>query len=537
MQRSFFLLFFLSSFLLYSQVKTEIFVDGELSEKRMFNDSLDFENYISGLNLKSISKGFLFAGLDSVSKTADEVQVFIHKGNRIGSTLEGLNHKSIGKSIQRRVRLLGSKGYPFASIRIDSTRILDSKLTGSIVEKRGPFIENDSAVFFKEVKTSKSYIYHLLEHVPGEPFNELNYGRIDDKIERSSFLSLTRPVDISFQNGKAKLYLDIEEQQSGSFQGVLGLQQEGAGNTSVVGSFDLSIQNLFRSGKELEIVWESFRKNSQELNLFYKHPFIVNSPITPFFRFSLTKQDSVFLSRSADIGFSVFISPKIETSVAYLNQKGSLLTTSEGVLLNSDIADFNSDAYRIELKQGRFSRLSELKSSLAWSMGMGLGTKSIEKNLNLSDEFYDTLELRTTSFLLDLKLAFSRRVFNRQTIFSHLESKTIDNDELLNNERFRLGGLNSLRGFDEKSFFTDRYFLMRTEFRSFFEKGSFVYIFFDHLWYSNAEINDTPFATGAGFSLATQSGQFSFALAVGKSENQQIAFSNMKIHFGYITRF
>ena len=65
----------------------------------------------------------------------------------------------------------------------------------------------------------------------------------------------------------------------------------------------------------------------------------------------------------------------------------------------------------------------------------------------------------------------------------------------------------------------------------------FMYVFYDQLWYRRASNDDAPFGIGLGFVLATSTGQFSFALAGGQSENQNLSFSEVRAHFGFISRF
>ena len=138
---------------------------------------------------------------------------------------------------------------------------------------------------------------------------------------------------------------------------------------------------------------------------------------------------------------------------------------------------------------------------------------------------------------VEATLAYQLEVAKRQTFFHHIQSGFLQNDQLLKNERYRIGGLTSLRGFNEKNFFVDGYVLSRAEFRSFFEDRSYAYVFYDQLFLSTGAMRDQPFGIGLGFALETSAGQFSFALAMGKSDDQQFAFDNMKAHFGYVSRF
>jgi hypothetical protein len=520
-----------------SQIKTSFYVDGKLNEVFEISDSLALINWIESYKIKAITEGYYFSGIDSTRKVDNELIYYFHKGLPSDNAITDLKSKKLTKRLQARVKYLGQKGYPFATIRIDSSRIQNGLLTGKIIEEKGPYIQNDSAFFFEPVKTKESYIYQLLDHVPGKPFNESNYSNVNKKMGRSSFLSLKRPVDISFQDNKAKLYLDVEESTSSSFQGVVGLQQQTSGKSQLIGSFDLKIENLFRSGKELGINWQSFGGSSQDLAFYYDHPFVLGSSLKPYFEFELLKQDSTFLKRSTSIGVGTYVNSTIEVEIGYTHNNGSLLTTEERTLSNSDLADFNSDKYNIRLKRGSLGQFNKVQSNYAWEMGVIVGSKQIDRNVNLTDSFYDSLLLKTDIFQFELKTNFNKQIAKRQSIFQELTIGVIDNEELLNNERYRLGGLTTVRGFNEKFFFADKFLLSRTEFRSFFEKGSFAYLFFDQLFIERDGKSSKPFGTGIGFLLSTSSGQFSFAMALGKTEGQSINFSNMKAHFGYITNF
>ncbi|MEP5611842.1 MAG: ShlB/FhaC/HecB family hemolysin secretion/activation protein [Cyclobacteriaceae bacterium] len=537
MQRSLFLFFFLPVFCANSQINTSLFVDGEFERKLTVSDSLSLTNQIRDHSLQAISQGHYFAGLDSAVQKGDELFIYLYKGEKRQFELEEFGRRKFQKTLRRRLRYLSNHGYPFALVKVDSIRMSETSLSGKLVEEKGPHIINDSSFFYNPIKTKSSYVHSLLDHVPGEQFNEANYKKINERILRSTFLTFRRPADISFQDGKAKLYLDIEENEASSFEGVLGLQQQGTGGTNVVGGLDLNIQNLFRSGKELGISWESFSSESQELLVSYGHPFFLGSKLSPHFQFDLLKQDSLFLKRSTGLDLGMYVSPTIEILVGYIGSTGSLLSTEETSLLSSDVADFSSDLYSIHLKMGRVNKRKELKTDFSWKAGVGLGSKEISENVSIPSTFYDTLELKTDIFRFDLKSVFNKRISQRQQFSQQLEVGLIENSQLLNNERYRLGGLRSIRGFNEKRFFADKYLLSRTELRSFFEKGSFVYLFYDQLFFRNEDFQDAPSGTGLGFVLATLSGQFNFALALGRSKDQPIDFSNMNAHFGYITNF
>ncbi len=209
----------------------------------------------------------------------------------------------------------------------------------------------------------------------------------------------------------------------------------------------------------------------------------------------------------------------------------------KAVILRQGLADYSGDNYLGSLEKGHFSKLASFAQGLAWKVYIGGGRKRIGRNLNLPPEFYDTLNLKTNVYQVESKLGYQVKWRKQQTFYHEISAGFLENDELLTNELYRLGGLHSIRGFNEKFIFANRFVLSRLEVRLFFEPESYLFLAYDQLWYQNGGFSDHPFGIGLGFSIATSSGQFSFALASGKSANQSLNLSGLKVHFGYTSRF
>lgn len=537
MQRFWFLFIFISAFCAKAQMNSRIYGDGDLIRQKVFKDSLQLSREVNSQIENWIADGFYFAGIDSISNAVGEVRVYLHQGDRFQLTVPELRGRSVQKELRRKVRGYANNGYPFATARIDSLNVRKDELFARLNVDPGPEITYDSAFFFEPVGTRPGYIFQLLDIVPDDRFREDSYRSIGKKLGRSSFLEFRRPVDISFKSNRAVVFLDLEENPTGSFQGVLGLQQVAGGQTSAVGSLDLNLENLFRSGKQLNIFWERFSEQSQHLLVKYKHPFFLGSKVSPSLNFDLLKQDTSFLTLTAAIGLFTYISPGTELLVEYESVSGTLLTTDQEVISRDGLADFTRRLYKLQLQNGFRSSLGRRVNDWVWQGNISLGSKVVNRNLSLATSFYDTIQISTDFYRLEGMLAYQRQLLRRQSIFQEVSIGWVENPELLNNELYRIGGLNSLRGFNEKQLFAGRYLLSRMEFRSYFEEQSYFFLFYDQLIYSREQFSDHPFGFGLGFALKTSSGQFTFAMGGGKSKNQDLSFSSLKAHFGYLSRF
>lgn len=537
MQRILIPLLFVVTFSLKAQIQSHIFLDGIQLEELQFNDSLELVSYINKLQIDWVNQGYLFSGVDSIRGGKSNPFVYLHKGERMKVNLPEYRGNKLLSFLTKKTQSYTNAGFPFASIKLDSTKIDEEQVYGKLTIDPGPEITYDSAYFFKELKTNHSYIYQLIDIVPGDQFSERNYRLISEKIKRSPFLSIQRPTDLSFKDNKAKTFLDIKENTSSSFRGVIGLQQVQNGKTTAVGTLALDIQNLFRSGKQFKFEWERFAEESQELSIFYKHPFFLDSKISPAISFDLLKQDTTFITRQTGIGLHTYITPRVELFFEFETTNGTLLSNDLATIENTGLADFKRRIYRLQLSRGYLSSLGKFEEGNVWNLSAAAGNKTIERNLSLPDSFYDTITARTNFYRLESTFAYQIKVLKRQAFFHHITAGILQNDELLRNELYRLGGLNSLRGFNEKEIFAENYLLSRAEFRSFFESESYVYVFYDHLIFESKSQSDNPYGIGLGFALETSAGQFTFALAAGNSNNQNISFSTLKAHFGYISRF
>jgi hemolysin activation/secretion protein len=114
-------------------------------------------------------------------------------------------------------------------------------------------------------------------------------------------------------------------------------------------------------------------------------------------------------------------------------------------------------------------------------------------------------------------------------------------ENLFESEAFRIGGLKTLRGFDEESIYATMFGIGTIEYRFLLDQNSYLFAFFDGAYYENRATNkrvtDRPFGFGLGISFFTKIGVFSLNYALGKQFQNPIDFRAGKIHFGVVSYF
>ena len=127
------------------------------------------------------------------------------------------------------------------------------------------------------------------------------------------------------------------------------------------------------------------------------------------------------------------------------------------------------------------------------------------------------------------------------TIKLRNSTKFIYSKSIFDNELLWVGGMNSIRGFDELSLPATYYMLGTIELRYLFERNSAVYVLTDAMYFGKMYTAETSsnyaLGIGVGIDFSTPAGIFSLVYAIGKQNENPFSFNNSKIHFGYKSYF
>jgi hypothetical protein len=114
-------------------------------------------------------------------------------------------------------------------------------------------------------------------------------------------------------------------------------------------------------------------------------------------------------------------------------------------------------------------------------------------------------------------------------------------DEAFVNELFQIGGIKTLRGFDEESIFASEFIIATVEYRYLIGPSSYLFTFIDaaHAGRKSylSNFSGNFLGAGLGLSFETKSGIFNLAYAAGKKPDSALNFRESKIHFGFVSLF
>jgi hemolysin activation/secretion protein len=186
------------------------------------------------------------------------------------------------------------------------------------------------------------------------------------------------------------------------------------------------------------------------------------------------------------------------------------------------------------------------------NLEVGAGTKRIVpmeglQQLKLSGSnaevynLYDSIQLLTMQYKLQGNFSYYLNFRKNWVLHSQINTAMLMNQNLFFNELFRIGGLKTLKGFDEQSIFANKYLIGNFELRYLFQQNSGFMIFWNGAWYENAALPqvrvDKPWGVGVGMNIETGAGVFSLYYALGKQLGNEFEFQRAKIHFGFVNFF
>ncbi|MGQ0827998.1 MAG: BamA/TamA family outer membrane protein [Bacteroidota bacterium] len=535
--------------------------------KKEFSFKIGLEKELQNVLFICFDNAYLVAAYDSIITDSVSSRAYLNfgaqykwahlkKGNvdegvlsEIGFREKLYNNKPVHfkdvKRLQERLIIYyENNGYPFASVKLDSIQILEGSIGAQLKLTKNTEEKIDSIVIKGTAKISDVYMFNYLGIKPGSLYDEAQLQKVNTRIAELPFLRSIKPANVLFTDKFNKLILNLEKKRASQFDGIIGILPDNVtGKILFTGDLRLKLQNGLGYGELIDINWRRLQTQTQDLKARLVYPFILRTPFGVDYNFKLYKKDTTFLDVRQNIGVQYILIGGNYFKIFYNNITSTLLSTKglEFATTLPSYADVSTNMYGLGLRFERLDYRLNPRKGFYTMINVSAGTKNIKKNSKLNPKAYDNLILNSTQYTTDFEGSLFIPLINRSTVKIGNQSAFLYGETLFQNELFRIGGLKSLRGFDEESIFASAYSIFTLEYRLILEQNSFMYVFGDYALYENNNskeyVQDQPFGFGAGISFETKAGIFSISYALGKQFNNPIQLKSGKIHFGIINYF
>lgn len=539
-----------------------------LAYQKTFKDTSSRKNEIAEAISYLHNRSYLEARLDSTGGDSLSTVAYITRGSSYHLTLvtptkdtATVNEfKSLYKKYRHPVRFTTEKqqqiceepiawlenhGYPFASAKLSNIRVDGGKVSAGLSIDPGQYIVIDSLVRKGNVKISRNYIYRYCGIHPGQPYNEAGIRKIHKRLTDLPFVTVEKAPEIDFWKDKAKVFLYLNKKKASSFSGILGVLPNARvpGKVLINGDLKLKLLNAFAHGELISLNWRSLEHGTQDLAVKFTYPYLLSTALGADYEFYLYKKDTSYLSLHHNIGLRYLFGGNnfLQFFTEIFTSNIISATGLETVTVLPEYADVRKNLGGIEYNfENPDYRLNPRKGILININGAG-GIKTLKKNEKINPSLYDSLDLRSGQFQIRAKISGFIPLLTKQTLLIGVSGAKMWNKLLFENELYRLGGISSIRGFDEESLRAGSYAILLLEYRYLFEKNSFLALFWNGAFLEKKTQqvyhSDLPYGLGAGISFETKAGIFSLYYALGSQEHEPISFKQSKIHFGVSTTF
>ncbi|MEN8787155.1 MAG: hypothetical protein ABF270_04985, partial [Flavobacteriales bacterium] len=507
----------------------------ELQSEGYISSWLRLNKISSDTSFYEIKKGYQYTW-KSLTVTDRIPFGLIKKGKEKHITKQG-----ISSVVSRVLSYCQDIGYPFVSCYFDSIVIENDSISGIVQLNLNQFIVFDSLEIKGGSSISHQTLMRLIGYVQGMPYRESYIEKLPSVLSSFPFLSMIRSPEVYFFDGKASLVLYLEEKKNNRFDGVIGINpDENSSGLEIVGEVNIELTNVFKRAESISLNWEKIKENSQRFKVGFDYPFLYGSKLGTETNLNYFRQDTSFANLDFKLGLSYFIDNYQSFKLGWNSINSNSLVQSVRNDLpstNSFVSNYLSFGY----ESAKFNYRLNPRSGVGVCFTINSGFKKIDKNTDFVNSRYQDLEENTQQFRFDFELIKFLPLFKKATAMFKLTSGNIVGENIFLNELYQLGGLSSLRGFNQQSLFASNYYFLTTEYRYLFDRNSSVFAFVEGGFYESNRLNNyengLPVGAGFGVNFATKSGVFTLTYALGKQNDNPVLGRNGKVHFGYISLF
>ena len=514
-----------------NRIVSEIYLTKKHLQKK---DALDEIDRI----LQQVKKrGFFTARIDSISKTNKELIAYLDLGKKINEIIIVTKKDNTNGIIDSGIDSIKIKTREFSDLTNQLLEQIDRKGNSfSEITYVNPLLKNDT--LFLEMKISNSssrkidkVITRGYEDFPKKfiskyflidkntVFSKQKLNQVSALSNKLDFIKEKKVPEVLFKKDSTHLYLFLDKIGTSSFDGLVNFSSKENGKGLLLnGNLDLKLNNTFNTGEKFEIIWNKVSDEKTDFKINSYVPYLFNSKFSTTLEFYLYRQDSTFINTNFELKTDYLINQKSHASILFNSKNSNYLLN----ISNNDLASYSNYFIGLgyELKKSSTSNLYKYKNGL-------------NLNLTIGKRKTDTESINQLKFHFS---AFANvQINNRGYLNIKNESGLLTSKNYLLNELFRIGGANSIRGYNEQSIFTNGYSYSNIEFRYSLDTSSYLYSITDLGVYKENTTNKIKklLGIGAGYQFRINNNlvNLGYVISTNSSTNAKLNSSRLVVRW------
>lgn len=413
---------------------------------------------------------------------------------------------------------LDGAGRSFSEVRLKNIRIDKDELFADVFVSPSKKRTIDKVIVKGYEDFSKSHLKHFLDLKVGSTFNQQKLKNVSSAIQSLNFVSEIKPPEVLFSKDSTIIYVYLKKNKVNNFDGLLNFaSKESRGGLLFNGHIDLQLNNILHTGEQFELLWKANGEERQDFKISTRVPYIFNTAFSPELSFNIYKQDSTFLNTKFYGGLRYTINPKTSAAFTY-NSETSKNTLQEEI--NNSIVDFDNSFFglQFEYRVSANNTFFDDKFYLSVNPSFGFRTSDAQKE---------------NQFKIAIEASYLYQLNYRSAVFIRNKTGYLNSDTFLENEMYRIGGANSIRGFNEQRIFTPQFSYFNIEYRYAVSQTSYLYSITD----IGKIKNDKLLGLGLGYFFKIKNTRVDLNYALGKTSLSSFDFNKSVLQVKLVSEF
>jgi translocation and assembly module TamA len=512
-------------------------------------DISDREVFLAELINLFTDAGYLHISIDSLVNLNGGFAAYYQKGNRtvvrdlflisqLDSTRIPFNrHYSrteLETEIVNQLTSYQNKGYPFVELTI--TKIIKGKedtVDIILMLETGPSVEITGLTFRGNRQLSNNYLQRLSGF--DEPVIYSNYITqiFARNLRRSSFIDSIGEVHLTSTYAGYQLMVEVTEIRPSFLDIIMGYDPNASSGDQIVGNGRLTLNNLITEGSIAQLHFNKLPGTETRLLIGYHQKWLNSWPIDNTIGFDFHQRDSTYYQISGRFDVSYMVNRSLNSGL-FLR-----FNTVEGSSVNQTIEylESRSISYGFTIKYEDLDRYYVPQNGSTFYVELGnilKNLKNIPESSLYNSSYYSQYIHFTYQHYFPIGL---------QTVITPRVTGGASNHPVyFEDDLFRFGGANSIRGYREEQFRSSGYIWSDIEVRRLLDDFSYLFAFTSigverspkELGLFKSESNSNLlYSVGIGLSYRISLGSLKLSYALSPDDR----LNNGKIHFGISNSF
>lgn len=419
------------------------------------------------------------------------------------------------------------EGDSFTEIKLKNIQHQENKLTATLDIKNTIIRKIDRVKLNGYERFPTSHVKYFLNLKENKTFNTKKLENASNAIKALPFASEIKPPEVLFTKDSTIVYLYLEKTKANRFDGLIGFASDDDGGIQFNGYLDLLLNNILNKGEQFKIKWQSNADERTVFDVGVRLPYIFNTPLSPSGELNIYRQDSTFVNVKTSLNLAYTLSPQNTIAARYQSENSSDLRAIKSQI---NVNDYKNLFWGGSFTNRIIDPVRAYQNKFFLNIGGLWGSRTIIEN---------SIDTKTDQQIYNFEISYNWALNYKNAIFIKNKSATLVSDNLLTNELFRIGGANSIRGFNEESILSSTHSILNVEYHYYLGQVSNIYSISDFAYINNQlqEEENNLYSFGIGYVYKTKSGLIDMSYAIGKFGDLPFDLNNSRFHIKLIQFF